>query len=91
MGEETVYLTLYCHPQNDFCIETGSAENHFNDLLIVRDKVTRQCPQTDHDFGRERKAEVESNQGPSAYQSNALLLGQDGSSIVELMSLASLY
>ena len=69
----------------------GNTESHFNDSLIVRDKVTRQCPQTDHDFGRERKAEVESNQGPSAYQSNASLLGQAGSSIVELMSLASLY
>ena len=24
----------------------GSNENHFNASLIVRDKVTRQCPQT---------------------------------------------
>ena len=24
----------------------GSDENHFNVSLIVRDKVTRQCPQT---------------------------------------------
>ena len=25
------------------CIEMGSDESHFNVLLIVRDKVTRQC------------------------------------------------
>ena len=28
------------------CIKTGSDESHFNVSLIVRDKVTRQCPQT---------------------------------------------
>ena len=27
-----------------------SDENHFNVSLIVRDKVTRQCPCTDHNF-----------------------------------------
>ena len=26
-------------------VKMGSDENHFNILLIVRDKVTRQCPQ----------------------------------------------
>ena len=36
----------HCHHQNDFCTKVGSDENHFNVLLIVRDKVTRQCPQT---------------------------------------------
>ena len=34
---------------------------------------------TDHNFWRERTAEAESNQGPSAYQPNALPLGQTGS------------
>ena len=28
------------------CIKMGSDESHFNVLLIVRDEVTRQCPQT---------------------------------------------
>ena len=28
------------------CIKMGSDERHFNVSLIVRDKVTRQCPQT---------------------------------------------
>ena len=34
---------------------------------------------TDHNFGRERRAEAESNRGPSAYQPNALPLGQTSS------------
>ena len=34
------------HHQNDSCIKMGNDESHFNVSLIVRDKVTRQCPQT---------------------------------------------
>ena len=34
---------------------------------------------TDHNFWSERKAETDSNRGPSAYQPNALPLGQTGS------------
>ena len=41
-----MYLSPHCHHQNDSCIKTGSDESHFNVSLIVRDKVTRQCPQT---------------------------------------------
>ena len=43
---ETIYLSLHCHHQNDPCIKMGSDESHFNISLTVRDKVTRQCPQT---------------------------------------------
>ena len=43
---EIIYLSLHCHHQNDSCIKAGSDESHFNVPLIVRDKVTRQCPQT---------------------------------------------
>ena len=43
---EIIYLSLHCHHQNDFCIKMGSDESHFNVSLIVRDEVTRQCPQT---------------------------------------------
>ena len=43
---DIVYISLHCHHQNDFCIKTGSDESHFNVLLLVRDKVTRRCPQT---------------------------------------------
>ena len=41
-----MYLSLHYHHQNDSCIKMGSDESHFNVSLIVRDKVTRQCPQT---------------------------------------------
>ena len=34
---------------------------------------------TDHNFGRERIVETDSNRGPSAYQPNALPRGQIGS------------
>ena len=40
------YLSVHCHHQNDSCIKTGSDVSHFNVLLTVKDKVTRQCPQT---------------------------------------------
>ena len=43
---EIIYLLPQCHHQNDSCIKMGSDESHFNVSLIVRDKVTRQCPQT---------------------------------------------
>ena len=47
VGErEIIYLSLHFHHQNDFCIKVGSNESHFHVSLIVRDKVTRQCPQT---------------------------------------------
>ena len=43
---EVIYLSLHCHHQPDSCIKMGGDESHFNVSLIVRDKVTRQCPQT---------------------------------------------
>ena len=47
MGKrEIIYLSLDCHHQNDSCIKMGSDESHFNVSLTVRDKVTRQCPQS---------------------------------------------
>ena len=54
----------------------GSNESHFNVSLILSDKVTRQCPQT---TTFEEKGEAK--RGPSAYQPNALPLGQTVSSI----------
>ena len=42
---EIIYLSPNCHHQNDSCIKMGSDESHFNVSFIVRDKVTRQCPQ----------------------------------------------
>ena len=43
-GRGRLYLTLHCHHQNDSCIKMGSDESQFNVSLIVRDRVTRQCP-----------------------------------------------
>ena len=43
---EIMYQSLHCHHQNDSCIKMGSDESHFDVSLIVRDIVTRQCPQT---------------------------------------------
>ena len=45
MEREIIYLSLHCHHQNDFYIKEGSDESHLR-FIIVRDKVTRQCPQT---------------------------------------------
>ena len=47
------------------CIKMGSDESHFNVSLIVRDKVTRQCPQT---TTFEEKGE------PKRYRTEVLLL-----------------
>ena len=73
-----IYLSLHCHHENGSYIKMGNDESHFNVSLIVRDKVTRQVS-TGHNFPRERRAEADSNRGPSAYQPNALPLGQTGS------------
>ena len=62
---ESIYLSLHCHHQNDFCIKTGSDESRFNVSLIVRDKVTRPCPQT---TTFEEKGELK------RYQTEVLLL-----------------
>ena len=42
---EIIYLSLHCHHQNDSCIKMGNDKSYFNVYLIVRDRVTRQCPQ----------------------------------------------
>ena len=54
----------------------GSDESHFNVSLIVRDKVTRPQLTT---FEEKGEPKPDSNRDPSAYQPNALPLGQTGS------------
>ena len=59
---EIIDLSLHCRHQNDSCIKMGSDESHFNVPLIVRDKVTRQCPQTITFFeekGRDSRSRIE--------------------------------
>ena len=47
VGErETISLSLHCHHQNDFCIKMGRDGSHFKCFIFVKDKATRQCPQT---------------------------------------------
>ena len=86
---EIIYLSLHYHHQNDFCMKTGSDENHFNVSLIVRDKVIRQCPQTTT-FEEKGEPKRISNRGPSAYQPNALPLGQTGSRTYFIPTLTTL-
>ena len=58
---KNIHLSLHCHHQNDFCIKMGINESHFNVSLIVRDKVTRQCPQTTtfEDKGEPKRIQTE--------------------------------
>ena len=55
----------------------GSDESHFNVSFIVRDKVTKQCPQT-ATFDGERRAEAESNRDPSDYQPATIMTWRQG-------------
>ena len=41
-----VYTYRYTVTTRMTCIKMGSDESHFNVSLVVRDKVTRPCPQT---------------------------------------------
>ena len=60
----------------------GSDESHFN-VSVGSDGQSHKTVSTNHNlFWRERRAEVESNQGPSTYQPNAILLGQTSSPIL---------
>ena len=74
-GRGKVYTYHYTVTTRMTCIKMGSDESHFNVSLLVRDKVTRQCPQT---TTFEEKGEP-SNRGHSAYQPTAYPLGQSGS------------
>ena len=70
---EIIYISLHCHDQNDSCIKMGSNKSHFNDPLNMRDKVTRQHPQTTTFLKRrESQSRIE-------LRSFCLPLGQTGS------------
>ena len=56
---EVIYLSLHCHHQNDSCIKMGSDESHFKVSLVVRDKVTRRCPQPHLLKREESRSEIE--------------------------------
>ena len=50
----------------------GIDESHFNVSLIVRDKVTRLCPQTTIFVEKGEPKRNRTGRGPYAYQPNAL-------------------
>ena len=64
-----IYISLYCHHQDDSCVKMGSEESH-NVSLIVKDKVTRQCPQTDTSFEHGKESRCD-GRGSSAYRPGA--------------------
>ena len=74
---EIIYLSLHCHHLNDFCIKMGSDESHC--MFHNCEGQSHKTVSTDHNLRREKRAEADSNRGPSAYQPNALPLGQTGS------------
>ena len=73
MGKrEIIYPSLHCQHQNDCSIKMGGGESHFNVSLIVRDKVTRQCPQTttfEEKRGRKSKRDKEGQRGTKSQYS----------------------
>ena len=64
-GDLRLYTCRYVVTTRMTCIKMGSDESHFNVSLIVRDKVTRQCPWT---TTYEEKGE------PNRYRTEALPL-----------------
>ena len=61
----------------------GSDESHFNISLIVRDKVTRQCPQTTSFQEKVEPKQIQTDVPLLTRLTNALPLGQTGSQTFE--------
>ena len=74
---EIIYLSLHNHHQNDSCLRWAAIRA----ILMFHncEGQSHKTASTDHNFWGERRAEADSNRGPSAYQPKALLLGQSGS------------
>ena len=54
VGErEIIYLSLHCHHQNDFCIEMGSDEGHFN-VSVGSDGQGHKTVSTNHTLFEEK-------------------------------------
>ena len=50
---EIIYLSLHCHHQNDFCIQMGSDESHFN-VSVGSDGQSRKTASTNHNLSEEK-------------------------------------
>ena len=77
-GRLYTYRYTVTSDKNDSCIKIGSDESHFN-VSVGSDGQSHKTVSTNHNLFEERRAEAVSNRGPSAYQPNALPLGQTGS------------
>ena len=54
MGKrETIYLSLYCHLQNDSFIRMGNDESHFN-VSVGSDGQSRKTVSTNHSLFEEK-------------------------------------
>ena len=64
---EIIYLSLHCHHQNVSCSKMGSDESRYVSLT-VKDKVTRQRPQTTAFEGnfKARKVDLVKDKSPAA-------------------------
>ena len=61
-----IYLSLYCHHQNDLCIKMGSDESHFN-ISVGSDGQSHKTVSTNHNlFDENGEPKPVSNRGPSA-------------------------
>ena len=72
-----VDMVLNDHRNRDFCIKMGSDESHFN-VSVGSGGQSHKTVHKPQPFRRERRSKAVSNRGPSAYQPNALPLGQTG-------------
>ena len=50
---ESIYLSLHCHHQNDFCIKMGSDESHFN-VTVGSDGQSHKAVSTNHNLFEEK-------------------------------------
>ena len=79
VGEEGEYTYRYIVTSRMTCIKIGSDESHFNVSVVVKNKVTRPCPQTTTFLKRkESRSSIE----PRSFRLPAypaLPLGQTGS------------
>ena len=83
LGEEGDYYTyrytVTTRMTPELRCRSDSDESHFNVALNVRDKVTRQCPQTTILEVKGKPRQIRTEVPLPAYQPTALPLGQTGS------------
>ena len=67
-GRGRLYTYRYSHHQNDSCIRMCNDESHFH-VSVGSDGQSHKTVSTNYNlFLRKRRAEADSNRGPSAYQ-----------------------